>query len=195
MKLTETIHGMILWSLVPISLIITCLMPSCDECRAGDKSPGIAAYEQEIRSAPEYQLIRVYEDGKQVEKQYQYEWKKNKWKRVKVKGGVWTKHDDKKPKKPKKDVISRIFKALSEWGMAFAGEDEIMTVLTHPDREEIVTIVILPGYSAHYTKAVTIQVVDLEDGSTTCRVTHEKNYIGNKNQGYGSWTEYTEVQE
>jgi len=159
---------------------------SCDVCHA--KPSDVNAYEKEIRSAPEYQLIRVYEGGKQTEKHWQVIPKVGEPKRVSLIDGVWAKYDVAKPKI--EQDIQPVVKGASD-----AKENPIITVLTHPDREEVVTIVTLPGYQARYTKVVTVQVPALEDGTTTCRVTHEKNYIGNKNQGYGSWTEYTEVQE
>ena len=154
------------------------------------KPSDVAAYEQEIKSAPEYQLIRIYKGGKKTETQMQYQAKNGKWKRVIEKAGKWTKADTKKPKKVK-DVEPIIKTARA----TDTKEDPIIAVLSHPDREEVVTIVTLPGYQAHYVKIVAVQVVDLEDGTTTCRVSHERIYEGNRNQGYSAWTEYTEVQE
>ena len=184
---TESAPAMIIWLLVPLSILIAILTYSC-ECPAQTslKPVDVANYEKEIKSAPEYQLIRIYKGGKKTETQMQYQAKNGKWKRVIEKAGKWTKADTKKLKIIN-DVVP-IRKTTTD-----TGEDPIMAVLSHPDREEVVTIVTLPGYQAHYTKVVTIQAPALEDGSTTCKVTHEKIYIGNRNQGYSAWVEGTEI--
>jgi len=201
---TESAPAMCLWLLVPVALIIAALTYSC-ECPAAEIKPvpivkpvkpiDVSTYEKEIRSAPEYQLIRVYEGGKQTEKQYQYEWKKGKWKRVKVKDGVWTKHDDKKPKKIKdvKPVISRILKTISEWGMAYAdesGDTAYENIINQPDYEIIWTY---SGDPIPKQISKDVQSESLCDGSTICRVHSDKTYLNGWSQGFGEWTEEVDL--
>jgi len=178
----------------PIILVMAFILMFAFSCPA--QSSDVEQYKQEIKSAPEYQLIRVYEGNQNTEIDYQYEWKKDKWKRVKLKDGIWTKHDDKKPKKEKKSIsiISQMLHTLNEWGNVFAApEDSLKVIVNQSNREEIITFVELEvGATARYSMFHDYQSVELEDGATICRVRYIKTYIGIYNQG-GSWTEYTDI--
>ena len=194
----ESIPAMILWLLVPISLIVA-LCFSCEPAHAQESvKPTIEisakdakVIEKSIRSQSEYQLRRTYSNGTETITIWQSE-KLKEYPQLKIEGGKIEKIDEIKIEKSSVKpvpIIGKILKAISEWGMVYADEDgdtAYGNIVSQPDYEIIWTYEGTPQARQIYKD---IQSASLCDGETICRVRATKTYDENGNsQGFSEWT-------
>jgi len=194
-KRTESIPAMVLWLLVPIAIIITVLVYSCEPAHAQEAlKPTIEVtakdakvIEQNIRSQSEYQLRRTYSKGIETITIWQSE-KLKEYPQLKIeKDGKIEKIDELKKQQGKSvPIISKIIKAISEWGMVYAdeaGDTAYENIIAQDDYEIIWTYEGSPAHQVYKD----VQSASLCDGETICRVRATKTYINGWSQGFSDW--------